>query len=167
MIISLLRPSTAKGIVSTGTVISIHDEGQRGPVSVSRKGAWGFVVRATLGTAALAGAGSLEAICDALTAEVYACLAALQAAADQGLQNVILETDSQILAKALQSDDYDRARSGMLFREAKYIMAMNFNSVVVVHAPRSCNSVAHELARLGRDRDRIIQLFGCIPSLIL
>ena len=40
-------------------------------------------------------------------------LAALHAAADQGLQDVILETDSQILVKALQSDMYDRARGGI------------------------------------------------------
>ena len=54
---------------------------------------------------------------------------------------------------ALQSDMYDRARGGMLFREAKFIMAINFNSVAVVHAPRSCHCVAHELARLGRGRE--------------
>ena len=48
---------------------------------------------------------------------------------------------------------YGRARGGMLFREAKFIMAINFNSVAVVHAPRSCHCVAHELARLGRGRD--------------
>ena len=110
-------------------------------------------MRDELGHAAMAGAGSLETVCDAQTAESHACLAALQAAADQGLQNVILETDSQILVKALQSDMYGRARGGMLFREAKFTMAINFNSVVVVHAPRSYNRVAHELARLGRGRD--------------
>ena len=101
-------------------------------------------MRDELGHATMAGAGSLETVCDAQTAESHACLAALQAAADQGLQNVILETDSQILVKALQSDMYDRARGGMLFREAKFTMAINFNSVVVVHAPRSCHCVAHE-----------------------
>jgi len=46
-------------------------------------------------------------------AESHACLPALHAAADQGLQDVILETDSQILVKALQSDMYDRARRGI------------------------------------------------------
>ena len=58
-----------------------------------KKGAWGFVVRDELGHATMAGAGSLETVCDAQTAESHACLAALQAAADQGLQNVILQTD--------------------------------------------------------------------------
>ena len=61
----------------------------------------------------------------ALVAETHASIAALQAAADHGLQNIVLETDSLTLVKALESDAYDRvvrARGGMLFREAKYIM---------------------------------------------
>ncbi|RLN29958.1 hypothetical protein C2845_PM05G12440 [Panicum miliaceum] len=118
-----------------------------------KKGAWGFAVRDDQGHAALAGSGSLEVVNDALSAESHACIAALQAAADHGLHNIILETDSTILVKALQTDAYDRARDGMLFREAKYIMAMNFSSVVVAYAPRSCNSLAHDLAQFGRNRD--------------
>ena len=60
----------------------------------------------------MAGAGSLETVCDVLRSRMLV-LAALHAAADQGLQDVILETDSQILVKALQSDMYDRARRGI------------------------------------------------------
>jgi len=132
-----------------------------------KKGAWGFVVRDDQGNAVLAGAGSLMSISDALIAETHACIAALQAAADHGLQNIVLESDSLILVRALQSDLYDRARGGMLFREAKYIMAMNFNTVIAVHTPRSCNVVAHTLAQFGGVRDQIILLIGCIVSLNL
>jgi hypothetical protein len=42
-----------------------------------KKGAWGFVVRDDQGHAALAGAGSLETVYDALIAESHACIAAL------------------------------------------------------------------------------------------
>jgi ribonuclease HI len=132
-----------------------------------KKGAWGFVVRDDQGNAVLAGAGSLMSISDALIAETHACIAALQAAADHGLQNIVLESDSLILVRALQSDLYDRARGGMLFREAKYIMAMNFNTVIAVHTPRSCNVVAHTLAQFGGVRDQIVLLVGCILSLNL
>jgi len=41
----------------------------------------------------------------------------------------------------------------MLFREAKFIMAMSFSPVVVGHLQRSCNSLAHDLAHFGRNRD--------------
>jgi len=118
-----------------------------------KKGAWGFVVRDDRGQVALAGSGSLGLVCDALTTETHGCIAALQAAADWGLQSLILESDSKILVKALQTNEYDRAREGMLFREAKFIMAMNFSSATVIHTPRSCNSLAHSLARIGRSRD--------------
>ena len=37
------------------------------------------------------------------------CIAGLQAASDWGMQHVILETDSQILVKALRTEEYDRA----------------------------------------------------------
>lgn len=55
-------------------------------------------------------------------------LALLQAAADHGMQNIIVETDSQILVKALQTDELDR---GVLFREAKFTIATMFSSVTV------------------------------------
>ena len=40
-----------------------------------------------------------------------------------------------------------------LFREAKFLLATMFNSCSVVHVTRSCNTVAHNLARYGRGRD--------------
>jgi ribonuclease HI len=90
---------------------------------------------------------------DALCPEAHACLAALQAAASQGMQHIILETDSQVLVKALQTNEHDLAQGGVLFREAKFTLATMFSSWSIVHVYRSGNSVAHSLARLGRDRD--------------
>ena len=74
-------------------------------------------------------------------------------AANQGMQHVMVETDSQTLVKALQTDEFDRAQGGVLFREAKFLMATMFSSASVAHVHRSCNSVGHELARAGRIRD--------------
>ena len=92
-------------------------------------------------------------VSDALCAEAHACIEALMVAANQGMQHVMVETDSQTLVKALQTDEFDRAQGGVLFREAKFLMATMFSSASVVHVHRSCNSVAHELARAGRIRD--------------
>jgi len=116
-------------------------------------GAWGFVVRDDHSRAVLAGAGRIAVVSDALCAEAHACIEALMVAANQGMQHVMVETDSQILVKALQTDEFDRAQGGVLFREAKFLMATMFSSASVVHVHRSCNSVAHELARAGRIRD--------------
>ena len=80
-------------------------------------------------------------------------LAALQAAAAQGMQKIVLASNSQTLVKALQTTEHDLAPGGVLFREAKFMLATMFSSTSIVHAYRSCNSVAHALARFGRERD--------------
>ena len=127
-----------------------------------RKGAWGFVVRGDQGNAVIAGAGSLNVVMDALCSEAHACIAGLQAAADQGMQNIVLETDSQTLMKALLSGEYDRSHGGVLFREAKFIMDTMFGSAEVAFVPRSCNYAAHEVAR-GRSRDPDHPVFWMNP----
>ena len=52
-------------------------------------------------------------VSDALCAEAHACIEALMVAANQGMQHVMVETDSQILVKALQTDEFDRAQGGV------------------------------------------------------
>ena len=51
-------------------------------------------------------------VSDALCAEARACIEALMVAANQGMQHVMVETDSQILVKALQTVEFDRAQGG-------------------------------------------------------
>ena len=114
----------------------------------NKKGAWGFVVRDSEGIASMAGAGCIEVVADALCAEAHACVEALIAAADVGMQSIMLESDSLVLVKALQSTESDQALGGVLFREAKFLMSTLFNSASVRHVPRSCNFAAHELAKL-------------------
>ena len=53
-------------------------------------GAWGFVVRDNHATVVMAGAGRMEVVSNALCAEANACIEELQAAAAQGMQNIIL-----------------------------------------------------------------------------
>ena len=64
-------------------------------------------MRGHKGDTVLAGAGRINVAHDALSAESQACLAALYAAMDHGLSQIILETDSTILVDALQSCSYD------------------------------------------------------------
>ena len=70
-------------------------------------GTLGFVVRDDQCAAVMAGAGKLAVVTDALCEEAHACVAALQAAAAQGMQKIVLESDSQTLVKALQTTGYD------------------------------------------------------------
>ena len=53
---------------------------------------------------------------------MHACLIAITAAADQGMMQIQLESDSMVLVKALKSADYDLSAGGTLFREAKFLL---------------------------------------------
>jgi len=58
-------------------------------------------------------------VSDALCAEAHACIEALMVAANQGMQHVMVETDSQILVKALQTDEFDRAQGGCVIQRSE------------------------------------------------
>jgi hypothetical protein len=61
----------------------------------------------------------------------------------------MLETGSSDLTKALQSIECNLPPEGVLFREFRSFIQLNFSNVVVVFAPRSCNKLIHELAAFG------------------
>uniref|UniRef100_A0A0A9AQW2 RNase H type-1 domain-containing protein n=1 Tax=Arundo donax TaxID=35708 RepID=A0A0A9AQW2_ARUDO len=59
---------------------------------------------------------------------------------------IILETDALNVKTALESIEFDLATTGVLFREARYLLLTNFIEFHVIHRYRSCNRVANELA---------------------
>jgi hypothetical protein len=63
--------------------------------------------------------------------------------------NIHIESDSATLVQALQSSDLDRAPEGVLLREIRILLRLNFISAKVSHAGRLCNKAAHCLAALG------------------
>ena len=87
----------------------------------------------------------------------HACIAALQAAVVYGMQNIVVETESQTLVKALQMCEYDLALGGVLFRETKFILSTSFNSSSVIHGYRSSQ----------KKKFMDIVLVICIPSQLL
>jgi hypothetical protein len=84
--------------------------------------------------------------------EAHAIWEATQAAAGWGMGRIILETDSLILARAMQSTDYDLAPEGYLIRDIRSFFLLNFIDARVVHVPRECNKVAHLLAAYGANQ---------------
>lgn len=61
----------------------------------------------------------------------------------------MLESHSIVLVEALKSYSYDFSACGVLFREAKFFMSLNFIQVDVVCVPRSSTWCAHELASMS------------------
>lgn len=66
--------------------------------------------------------------------EAEACSQALSAAASWGVS--VLESDCQILLRALQGRDYDRSLEGVIFRDIRQFIRLNFSSIVFAFVSR-------------------------------
>ena len=78
--------------------------------------------------------------------EVVAAVKTLYFAAELGISSIVLGGDSEIVFKALVSDDTSFADHGHLVEEAKLLSAL-FNFCSFSHVKRQGNSAAHHLAR--------------------
>ena len=84
-----------------------------------------------------------------ISVEIVEVLAARQAlifALELSFDQVILEGDSKIAIRAMNSDDYMAAPFGHLIADIK-ALAPHFRSLVFCHTRRLGNKVAHRLAR--------------------
>ena len=95
----------------------------------------------------------------------------MQRAADLGMQRVILATHAAMVVQAVTSPDFDRSSASGLIWELKNLLASNFVAFDVVHNPRSCNLVAHNLAAhgasLSQGTDPVLDSIPyCIRSLV-
>lgn len=111
--------------------------------------------------------GRLEALLEPLHGEIQG----LQAAIDEGVGQVIIETDATAVLQAVYSDAYDLSAMATLVAELRNLLSLNFVSWRVQQRPRSCNRVAHELAALGSlcylDAEPIlVRIPSCIQSVI-
>jgi hypothetical protein len=57
--------------------------------------------------------------------------------------------DAQNLIKALQSMDLDGTLEGVIYRDMRAFMHLNFISVTFSYCLRGCNKLAHDLAAYG------------------
>jgi hypothetical protein len=87
------------------------------------------------------------------------CHLELHAAADWGMSQVHIESDSQNLVCALQSSDFDLAPEGVIYRDLRVFMRLHFSSVLITYVPCTCNKLAHALAALGMSRRANRQLW--------
>jgi hypothetical protein len=131
--------------------------------------AWGFVIRSHDGQAVMAGAGRLEHVHDALSAEMYACLEALKACSDQGMMRVIIESNRAALVSTMKKSGYELSPAGVLIEQARSFIMLNFINVEFLFSPRSCNVCAHELARIGfnGDPDQPVFWFDPLPEFVM
>lgn len=112
-------------------------------------GGWGYVIRDSDGDMVIAGAGRLEHAQDALHSEAEACVQGLYKAQELGMGKIMMETDAMQLVQAIKTAKYDLSPNGVIFREIKAFVSLNFSSFQIEHCPRAYNNVADALALFG------------------
>jgi ribonuclease HI len=80
--------------------------------------------------------------------ELLACKQALQLAVDKGIDRVVLESDCLGAVVKLNNKEIDRSSHGPLVEEIKLLLS-GFTDHYVRHVRRTCNGVAHSLAKVG------------------
>jgi len=85
-------------------------------------------------------------------AEYEAVVAGLAAAIDNGVDEIVLRSDSLLLVRQLQGE-YRVKAAGLkpLYRKAVALLG-DFDSVTIEHVPREQNEVADSLANAALDR---------------
>ncbi|RLN13631.1 hypothetical protein C2845_PM09G13220 [Panicum miliaceum] len=112
-------------------------------------GGWGFVIRDELTTIAHAGAGSCQYLLSAFHCELLACVQGVMEAVKQGMSRVLLETDSQMVKMAFETNMFALADTGGIVYELKNMISSSFVEFKFLFTPRTCNSVAHVVAAFG------------------
>ena len=110
------------------------------------QGASGVVLRSSTGEFLVGRARWYPHGLDALTIEALACRDGLEAARDRGVACLQLEADCQELANLWSRGDYQRSFLAPILSEIKEL-SLNFSEFILLYANRSCNRVAHLLAK--------------------
>lgn len=111
---------------------------------------WGIVIRDEMGDVVTVRAGRTEHVADSFGAEATAMTEAINTVADLGALQVVFETDSKLLQEALDLTKVDSSPYAALIEDSKFQLKMWFSKQQVVLCRRNANSVAHELAQVGR-----------------
>lgn len=111
---------------------------------------WGVVARDSTGAVICARAGRQEQVGDTFGGEANAMAHGVTLAADLGLLRVSFETDSQLLADAMDLRRADSSAYSAVIEDTKLQMKLWFSRHVILSCRREANSAAHELASLGR-----------------
>ncbi|KAE8821331.1 Glutamyl-tRNA reductase 1, chloroplastic [Hordeum vulgare] len=130
---------------------------------------WDVVARSADGRIVGARAGRQEHVRDAFAAETVALSHVVSFAADLGLVRVTLETDSQLLLEAIDLRKADYSAYAAVIEDTKYQLKMWFSHHVILVCWRSANSVAHELASMGRlcDPYHCMQWDSDVPAAVV
>jgi ribonuclease HI len=110
---------------------------------------WGVAVQDQSRDLITVRAGKTDGIHDVFGAELQAMIHAVQIAVELGAIRVIMETDSELLAIALNRRGPDFSQLAASLDDLKIQLHSWFSHCKVQACRRSANNVVHELAKLG------------------
>uniref|UniRef100_M8B1L0 Uncharacterized protein n=1 Tax=Aegilops tauschii TaxID=37682 RepID=M8B1L0_AEGTA len=110
---------------------------------------WGVYSKEEGGEVIFTDAGRLACLTDALHAESLAMINAIRFVEEFGMGQVIFIMVCLLLKLALGSVTWDHAPLGILFREAKFKLQMDFVDYKIDVCSHLCNIPAHLLAGCG------------------
>lgn len=79
----------------------------------------GYAVRNSMGQVLVALAKFVESLCEVVDAEAMALLSGLKIVGDMGFQNIRVESDSQILVKAIHENSVLQSQIRVILQEIK------------------------------------------------
>jgi ribonuclease HI len=99
-------------------------------------------------------------------AELLACRKGVRLAKELGVSRINLEMDCAGAVSKLNHQELDRSAHGPLVEDIKLLLG-EFEEVVVTHARRSCNGVAHRLAKEGCGNNLNEVWLGAPPEFVM
>ena len=129
---------------------------------------WGVAVRNQHGDLVAASAGKIDGIHDVFGAELNTLERAVDMATSLGALRAVFETDSELLAIALNRRGQDFSQLAASIDDLKIHLRSWFSWAEVVACRRSANKVAHQLAILGKscNNQDFITWDGVVPATV-
>jgi len=129
------------------------------------KGASGAVLRDDNGAFIRACARWYDNCLDVLTSEALACRDGLQLARHVNASKVWLETDSQEVLRLWEVGENCRSTIGPILEEIR-VLSRGFESFKFSYVTRSCNEVAHTIAKQVTGMTRL-GWWSCVPACVM
>jgi ribonuclease HI len=127
----------------------------------TRQGGGGVVLRDHQGAFRAGESLFFPHVSDPERAELLACHRAVQLAREKGIRKIQLETDCQGAVSKLTGGEMDRSAHGPLVEDIKKLL-QDFEDALVKHVRRTCNEVAHKLAKMGCE-NKVDRAWSYVP----
>uniref|UniRef100_A0A453SWV1 RNase H type-1 domain-containing protein n=2 Tax=Aegilops tauschii subsp. strangulata TaxID=200361 RepID=A0A453SWV1_AEGTS len=122
----------------------------------------GMVLRDDKGSIIFSSCRQLFSCCEALEAELCACMEGLSFAIQRSVLRIMIEMDSIVAVKLIQAQEVDRSVYAPLTKEIRYLMCLRDSCIT--HINRSQNKVSDSLAKFARLEGRTMTWIGSGPS---